>query len=210
MELRDTLFGDQSLSDWASHSENGEPWLSFARARDAVNSGDQQGSIAVLKQVVVTPHLESRHYLQAWHWLREFGERPSPDTAKDILGVVVEVSLPKGLDLLAAYRDHHARYYNFSGAGVVWEHPNDSLDSRIDELLGEAANLAAGIGPWDKARPPAPPAGQARINILTPSGLHFGQGPINSLAEDKRGGKLFQLCTVFMQQVMKMHLSAST
>ena len=47
------------------------------------------------------------------------GCRP-PEKAQDVLGVVVEVAMEKGLDLVAGYADHHARY-NYSGAAIVWE-----------------------------------------------------------------------------------------
>jgi hypothetical protein len=86
--------------------------------------------------------------------------------------------MPQGLDILAGYADHHARYYNFSGAGVVWERPNNSLDALIDRLLAVGAEVTAQIGPWQESRPPAPEAGQVRLSFLTPSGLHFGQGPM--------------------------------
>jgi hypothetical protein len=33
--------------------------------------------------------------------------------------------MPSEVDLLAAYADRTARYYNFSGASVVWDHPTD-------------------------------------------------------------------------------------
>lgn len=65
--------------------------------------------------------------------------------------------MPEGLDLLAAYSDHSARYYNYSGAGVVWEHPDTSLDSPIDELLAAARQVVEMIGPWQGARPVARP-----------------------------------------------------
>lgn len=199
-----------AFSDWASYSAQDEPWLSFTRAKAASDSGNRQEAIGILREITARPSLESRHYLQAWHFLRQFGEQPSPEISKNVLGVVIEVFMPGGLDLLAAYHDHCARYYNFSGAGVVWERPNDSLDSAIDEILGEAGNLVMLIGPWDKPRPPAPPVGHGRINILTPSGLHFGQGPLNAMARDQRGGKIFALCTALMQQLMQLHKSAGT
>jgi len=44
-----------------------------------------------------------------------------------------------GADLVVGYADHHARHYNYSGAAIVWERPNDTLDEAIDELSGAAA-----------------------------------------------------------------------
>src|SRR5205807_133590 len=84
------------------------------------------------KQILAAPKLESRHYLQAWHFLRQHGSRPREEFAKTVLGVVVEVGMPEGLDLLAAYLDRSARYFNYSGRAVVWDHPDTSLDNYIN------------------------------------------------------------------------------
>lgn len=134
----------------------------------------------------------------------DLGIFPPKDKAKDVLGVVVEVGMDRGLDLIAAYPDHHARYYNFNGAGVVWERPDNSLDMAIDDLLSAASAAVKLIGPSDKERLPAPSSGQARINILTPSGLHFGQGPYSALSRDRTGGPLLGRAFQLMQQLIKL------
>jgi hypothetical protein len=117
--------------------------------------------------------------------------------------VVVEVAMPKGLDLLAAYPDHSARYYNFSGSAIIWEHPDDSLDLTIDQLLGASRGVVARIGPWDKARPAPPPRDNARMSFLTPSGLHFGQGPMSALSRDPLGGRVLNLAVRLMQAMIQ-------
>ena len=43
--------------------------------------------------------------------------------------------VPGGLDTLAAYEDLSARYLNFSGAAVIWDHPDNSLDSETRGLM---------------------------------------------------------------------------
>jgi len=205
LEIRDALFGDLPLSQWLPQSlPNTEPWISLARAKQSVERGDKPGAIAILQSILAMPDLESRHYLEAWHSLRDLGVSVPADKAKDVLGVVVEVGMDRGLDLVAAYPDHHARYYNFSGAGVVWERPNGSFDKPIDDLLGAASTAVRVIGPWDKDRPAAPPTGQARINILTPSGLHFGQGSLNALSKDRIAGPVIGLAFQLMQQMIKL------
>jgi hypothetical protein len=151
------------------------------------------------REVLAHPGLESRHYLQAWDFLRQHGQRPPPEAAKQVLGVVVEVGMPKGLDILAAYADHSARYHNFSGAGAVWERPDGSLDSLIDQLLAAGAKVAARIGPWEKARPAVPGAGEVRLSFLTPSGLHFGQGPMDTLQRDPLAGVVLQAAMPLMR-----------
>jgi hypothetical protein len=116
-EIRDALFGDLPLSQCLPQSlANTEPWISLARAKQSLELGDKPGALATLQSVLATPDPESRHYLEAWHSFRDLGVSVPADKAKNVLGVVVEVGMDRGLDLVAAYPDHHARYYNFSGA----------------------------------------------------------------------------------------------
>jgi hypothetical protein len=205
LEIRDTLFGDLPLGQCQPKSPaQGKPWTSFARVKECLDRGDKAAAVSILQSILAMPDLESRHYLEAWSFLRDLGVFPPKDKAKDVLGVVVEVGMDRGLDLVAAYPDHHARYYNFSGAGVVWERPNNSLDKPIDDLLRAASDAVKVIGPWDKERPLAPPSGQVRINILTPSGLHFGQGPFAALSKDRIGGPVLGLAFQLMQKLIQL------
>jgi hypothetical protein len=110
--------------------------------------------------------------------------------------------MPRGLDLLATYPDYHARYYNFSGAGVVWEHPDGSLDLTIDELMAASSKVVSRIGPWDKERPAPAPTGQMRLSFLTPSGLHFGQAPTNTLAADPLASPVVRVAGQLMQALI--------
>jgi hypothetical protein len=110
--------------------------------------------------------------------------------------------MPGGVDLLAAYPDYSARYYNYSGSGIVWEHPDTSLNSPIDQLLEASRQVVAQIGPWEQARPTPPQRDQARLSFLTPSGLHFGQGPMAALSRDPIGGRVLQLATVLMRALI--------
>lgn len=211
-EIRDVLFGDLPFSQWPNESAPGrdnEPWLSFIQARNQLNSGDKENSKQTLRRILEMPDLESRHYLQAWHFLRESGESPSDAEAKRLYGVVVEVTLDEGLDIVAAYADHTARYFNYSGAAVVWERPDESLDQTIDSLLEAGKVVADKIGPWEEARPPAPPQGQVRISMLVPSGLHFGQGPFEALSRDPLGGPVIAAAMQLMQSLIARTESVS-
>jgi hypothetical protein len=87
------------------------------------------------------------------------GVPPVQDIAKNVFGVVVEVGMKNGPDLVAGYADHHARYYNYSGVAVIWERPDGSLDAPIDELLRVGSAVAQIIGPWQETRHPAPSEG---------------------------------------------------
>lgn len=203
--LRDTLFGDQPIEQWPSGKVTGEPWSLFIEAADALRNGDPKKAILVWKQIVSLHGLEPRHYVQAWTFLRQHGEQPPPEAAKIVYGMVVEVSMGNGLDLLAAYADYSARYYNYSGAGIVWEHPDARLDPQIDRLLEAGRQVVAIIGPWTDPRPGPPPINQARISMLTPSGLYFGQGSMQGLSSDPMGKRLVDSATDLMLHMT--HLS---
>lgn len=211
--IRETLFGDQPLTLFLSVGQEtlaSELWASFGRAKALIDAGDAKGAVDTLFQILSMPQLESRMTLQAWHVLRELGEHPPLESEKQVLGVVVEVGLPQGLDLVAGYADHRARYYNFSGAGVVWECPNNALDEAIDNLLKVGSRVMQTIGPWKDARPPAPVNGNARVNMLTRSGIHFGEGPIDALGKDLAAGAILGSAMRLMQKLIEVSRTEST
>lgn len=202
--IRETLFGDMPLDQWPSDGDASDelPWGAFVSARQTLAGGNRAGAIAGWRRILTQPGFEPRCYLQAWHFLRQHGEQPAPEVAKQLLGVVIEVALPQGLDLLAAYADHSARYYNHSGAGVVWERPDDSLDAAIDQLLAVSRPIVSQIGAWEETRPAPPPTDSARLSFLTPSGLHFGQGPMAALARDPLGGQVLHSASGLMNAMI--------
>ena len=203
--IRDTLFGDMPLEAWPSVSAaltEQEPWCFFIHAREAIAAGRVADAIPIWRLITEMAGLESRHYLQAWHFLRAHGVKPSTVKAKVLLGVVVEVAMYGGLDLLAAYPEYTARYYNYSGSGVVWDRPNNTLDSYINALLLGGEKVLQAIGPWEQQRPPAPPPGHLRINLLAPAGLHFGQGLFQAFAADAMAKPVVDAATTLMQQLV--------
>lgn len=140
----------------------------------------------------------SRDQIQAWRFLGEMGMHPPESVGKDVLGVVVEVGTEEGQDVLAAYADRTAQYYNYSGAGVVWKQPDSSLDSLVERVLGSAATLVRQIGPWQGPRRRPVSKGQIRLSVLTPLGLHFGEGPFAVLDRDPLASPLIQAATALM------------
>jgi hypothetical protein len=186
-ELRDMLFGDVPLAAWRGDGTS-EPWIRFADAATRLARHDISGAESALASVVAMPGLESRQYLQAWHALRAIDRSPPAELAKQLYGVVIETTFAHGTDILAVYDDHAARYLNAGGGSVIWEHPNTSLDLQIDELLRAGREIVLRIGVWKGERPAPPPRDHARVNLLTPSGLHFGEGPFVTLRRDGLAG----------------------
>jgi hypothetical protein len=200
-EVRDGLFCDVPLDAYTANASETEPWGSFMRARTALARGEVESACAVLLEITRMQNVESRHHLQAWHCLRGLGRAPGLEIEKHVLGVVVEVGMDGGLDLLAAYADRTVRFYNYSGAAAVWERPNGSLDGYVDAVLQAARSIVAQIGPWEGPRRPPPVQGIARLNILTPKGLCFGEGPLGILEQDPRGRRLLEAATTLIRKL---------
>jgi hypothetical protein len=191
IDIREVLFGDEPLEKVAAFAQGAgdeSPWACFAAASQRLAEGDSPGVIAALQKVLQMRGLEARLYLQAWHCLRTFGQLPPENLAREVQGVVVEVALERGLDIVAAYADGSARYFNYSGAAIVWDTHDTEIDRMITELLAVGQGIVDVSGPWDGPRPPAPPIGSVRINMLTFSGLHFGQGSFQTISQDGLGG----------------------
>ncbi|HET9219662.1 MAG TPA: hypothetical protein VFR18_21955 [Terriglobia bacterium] len=200
--LRETFFGDLPLSSWVGDKQT-EPWTTFATAATCLTRGDRAGAIGALQSIIGRSALESRHYLQAWNALRQLGVSPAPDEAKHVYGVVVDVPMQSGFDTLAAYKELNARYINFNGGAIIWDAPDSRMDDHIRTLLTAGQDLAKLIGPWEGERPPLT-TGQARISLLTPSGLHFGQAPFETLAQDAMGGPIIAAATRLMQALIEL------
>lgn len=95
VDPRDLLFGHAPMSAWPGSvsSEQREPWTSFVKARGQASTGNTAAATKILHDILEMPNLESRHYLQAWHFLKQMGEQPAGDEAKRLYGVVVEVGM---------------------------------------------------------------------------------------------------------------------
>ena len=109
------------------------PWNLFKQVKKNIDSGKKDIAVDLLNKIINMPGLESRQYLQAYYFINEL---QAPDNSETIIfGVVPEITMPQGNDALAAYADHSARYYNYSGKSIIWERGNNSLDALIDGIL---------------------------------------------------------------------------
>jgi hypothetical protein len=196
--LRPLLFGDRSLEQWPPPEmiADAEPWASFVRARELERTGRRDEAIDVWRQIASESEIESRHILQAWHFLRAAGLTPPSDTATTVLGAVAEVAMRDGHDLLVAYRDGTVRYLNWSGKVAVVDGTDaQALDSIVTAWLDVAGSLATVVGVWDEAQLPTLPPGHSRIMMLTPAGPRFGQGPDDLLRQDAPAAAFLEAAT---------------
>ena len=139
--------------------------------------------------------LEARARAIAYHLLRS---EKVPVPAKELFGVIIEVSLPGGLDVLAAFSDGTARYINHVEKLLVWETRTDDSQLLIANLFNSSVNLVNRIGPWDSERKPFPTGGMVRLSFLVSDGLYFGEGPFEIMQKDPIGGPVITAATRLM------------
>lgn len=205
--LRDLLFADLPAARARDvYARGGEATRFVVELAAAAEAGDAP---AALRAIVAapSPDRETRLLLQAWHLARAAGVDPG-SAAVDALGVVVDMHTDDGLDTLAGFADGSARYLNHSGAGVVWEVPDDEVGRRVGALLATAAEVVRVTGPLDGARPGPPGHGGAMISVLTPGGIHVGAGSVYALSRDSRGGPVIEAASSLLALLVERATAA--
>ena len=122
---------------------------------------------------------------------------------KELLGTIVEVGLPEGLDTLAVFADGGARYINHSGKIVIVEGTPNAFDSEIKQVITASHPIVAAIGPWDKARLPPPQKGTIRMTFLVSDGLYFGQGPMGAMEKERMAAPLINAATALLVKIVQ-------
>jgi hypothetical protein len=194
-QLRGSLLGSDDLPTLvqrlAPDGRDVEPWSLFVAATNRLAAGDRAGAVVALRTIVDGTDVETRVHLLAWHALRSLGIEPPLETAGHVRGVIVEVGLDGGTDVVTAYEDHTARYFNHGGGAIVWETPGDAeIDGLIDAYLAAGQAVAEVTGPFDQPLPPPALAGTATILLLTDAGIHLGAGPVDAIMSDALGGQV--------------------
>ena len=191
--IYDLLFCDDLAAFAPESGREAAPWQAVLHAHPAV-PGD-------VRALAADRAAESRVRALACHWLRAHGH----DTpAKELLGVVVEVALDDGLDVLAAYADGSVRYINHTGAMTVVEGAATAVAAPVARLLEASRAVIARIGPWDKARLPPPQAPALRMTFLVTDGLYFGEGPMHVMQREPLAAPVVAAATGLLQAVVAL------
>jgi hypothetical protein len=196
MNLRDALFADQDLGEVLLAAElppgsplaaararlweadpaatarlaDGapEPWRTFLVAAARLEAG--LDAAAVLAPLAQNPRCETRARLWAWTALRGTGALSPPPS--EVLGLVVEVPVESGYDVLAAYADGRVRFLGHRGQVIIRE-PPERADPTVTALLREAASLLdLPAAPRDRDVPA--PLDGVRLSALSSGGVHTG------------------------------------
>ncbi|MCF8319363.1 MAG: hypothetical protein K9H63_03560 [Sphingobacteriaceae bacterium] len=138
-------------------------------------------SSAALGELLINPLCDPRIQLLAANQLRKLDLLPPTNR---LLGVVLEVNLPEGLDTLAAYKNGVATYISYSEKSIFWDSTTAESDLLTNQLFEEGIKVHERLSPWPQERLDAPHTNHLRINFLAEHGLYFGQGPISMLFND--------------------------
>ena len=133
------------------------------------------------------------------------GHKPNK---KELLGVIIEVGLDNGLDVLASFKDGTARYINQTGKILIWETSDKVSDELTKNLFLQSQNIVNNIGVWDKPRRPYPTKGNVRLTFLVSDGLYFGEGPINVMFNDALANPALTKATELMQYLTETSLNS--
>lgn len=143
---------------------------------------------------------EGRIRYLAYTKLRELGQ---PVQAKVLLGVIVEVPLAGGLDVLAAFSEGGVRYVNQSGKLAVFEGVA-AIQPFVQRLFATSEPVVARIGPRVQPRRALPKQGAIRLTFLVSDGLYIGEGPMDAMQREAMAGPVIQRATELLQTVVLM------
>lgn len=166
---------------------SGEPWQTLLA---------EPPDKAALLEFAADDRQEGRLRALACHRLRRAGvDMP----VKTLLGVIVEVPLENGLDVLAAFSDGGVRYLNQSGKIAVFEGAGTPVTAPAQALLAAARPIVERIGPWTEQRLPPPVTGNVRMTFLVSDGLYFGEGPFAALQQDEMAAPVLAKAFALLQ-----------
>jgi len=162
----------EEAEEWLANEIKRYPWVLMAAAHVKLKMEENAEAGRLLRAVTLIS-TEARVRLWAWTTLRSLGKYPSPELARQVLGVIIEVPLDDRQDVLAAYADGSARYINHQGGMIVWDRTDETITPLVLNVIRETQ--PPGAPQEDRLDEPVPPE-QVRLSVLTPGGIHVWQG----------------------------------
>jgi hypothetical protein len=165
-------------------------------------------SVTDLQQIIDDKSSDPRVKILASNRLNLAGHKPA---FQELFGVIVEVGLDDGLDVLASFQNGTARYINHTGKVLVWETTEDPKGNQItDTLFRSGETVIKKIGPWGNPRRSHPAKGMVRLSFLVSDGLYFGEGPINVLFNDPLAAPTLNAATQLMAYITEKSMAADS
>lgn len=183
VRIKNLVFADVTLTEFmrgqkvADSERQEEPGRSLFRAVEEIDRGRKAEAKKTLRQLLAMPELETRVRLLVWNSLRELGERPAPEEARKVRGVVCELHNEAGVGTLAVYADGTLRWIGGQGKISIIDSPGASaeLDSLVGELLKSGEPVVRKFPAGARRRPGEPPLEHFRVSVLTFGGIHVAE-----------------------------------
>lgn len=188
-EIYNLLYCDEPSAFKAQPGQRPTPWQVALFA--------EPPRIPALATLASDGSQEGRIRYLAYARLRALGQSVTP---KLLLGVIVEVPLDEGLDVLAAFSDGGVRYINHSGKIGIHE-GTGSLEPKVRALFAAAEPLVTRMQPWLEGRRPPPAVGSVRFTFLGSEGMYTGGGSMGDVQRNGLAAPLFQSATELLQAV---------
>jgi hypothetical protein len=142
-----------------------------------------------LKPIAEDARQDMRVRVLAWRRMQSGGHAVP---ARQLLGVVVEVARPAGLDALAAYRGGTARLLT-PGPRIYTVENDPDVNLLVSRLMGAADPLAAALpAPAGPVRAAPPAAGQVRLTFLLADGVRIREGTFKALQQEAGAGPVLE------------------
>lgn len=158
----------------------GEIWYHIVAAYSRSKAGRMLEAKQELRRLLEYTEIESRLRIWAWNKLRQWSVEPEPEIADQVYGVVLEVGVPDGVELVAAYEDGSSRYINKSGTMIVWDLPDDKNTVLAQKITATAQTLINHL-PLVEAPNLSTAGGQVQMSALTAGGLRALTLPMSEL-----------------------------
>lgn len=160
----------------------------------------EKPDLKAIQEIAQNDSNEGRVRAVAFNRLRATGQKVP---AKVLLGVIVEIPQPQGLDVIAAFSDGGVRYLNQSGKVAIFEGHGNPVEAEARQLLAVSQPVVDRTGPWDKPRLPPPQSGKVRMTFLVSDGLYFGEGPFEALQKAPMGGPVLGKAAQLLTRAVK-------
>lgn len=163
-----------------SEEAEGELWYHIVGAFARYKAGRMLEAKTELRRVADMQSVDSLITLWAWNTLRAWGQLPDDDIAQKVLGVVMEVGLDRGMDVMAAYEDGTSRYVSKTGSMIVWDDHGDHNNDLARKIVAAAQAIVNQL-PASTAEA-VTSTGKVQFSVLTVGGIRGIIAPMNELS----------------------------
>lgn len=190
-QLHELLFGDRDQPFRPAPGEAAADWQRLL-------FDDADTDAAAVRALADDPLRDSRVRALAWGWLRA---RQQPVPGDLLLGLVAEVAVGGGVDVLAAYADGRVRLLHHSGRLVLADAPVPAYAAPVGTWLAAGATALDRAAPWQRRPGALPGPGQARLVWIAADGLRMREGRFEDLLRDPTTGPALLAASQLLQVV---------